>query len=333
MSKKIILGLLLASSFNSFAQENCQELNDDLERLACYDKVLSNYQGTSSVQDTTQPESTPTDETGSDNFNLESMSFKEFTNYFNEQKLLKLSPHYPSYILPASYNSNPNDEVFQELKPGAEVQKMEVKFQFSAKLKLLNDVYNDNWDVWFGYTQTAWWQLYNSAESAPFRDTNYSPEIFASYYSDIDIFGFTLLQTDIGLLHQSNGQSEVLSRSWNRIYANFQLVKGNFMMQFQPWYRLPEDADDDDNPNIEKYLGYANYMLVYKNEDNIYSALIRNNLRSGDNKGSVELSWIFPLYDTAKFYVQYFNGYGESLLDYNHTSNRLSVGILLYDWI
>lgn len=320
MSDKLIISLLLAFSFSSFAQNNCQKISDAAERLACYDSVTSPHQGIPS---------TPT----STDFDLDHMNFTGVSSYFDDQKLLKLSPHHPSYILPASYNNNPNSEVFQQLKPGADVQKMEVKFQFSAKMKLLNDFYNNNWDLWFGYTQTAWWQLYNSAESAPFRDTNYSPEIFASYYSDMDIFGFTLLESSVGLIHQSNGQSEVLSRSWNRIYASFQLVKGDFMLQIQPWYRLPEDASDDDNPNIEKYMGYANYLFVYKSKNNIYSALVRNNLRSDKNKGSVELSWAFPLYDTAKFYVQYFNGYGESLLDYNHSSNRLSIGILLYDWI
>jgi phospholipase A1 len=329
MSKKLIVGLLLAYSSNGFAQVECLDIVDDLERLACYDNAINEPLVPSPSLETTEA----TAEKASTNFNLESMGFAGIINYFDEQKLLKLSPHEPSYILPFSYNGNPNSDIFQQIKPGSEVDKIEVKFQISTKLKLLDDVYNDNWDLWFGYTQTAWWQLYNSGESAPFRDTNYSPEIFASYYSNIEFFGFTLLESDIGLIHQSNGQSEILSRSWNRIYANFQLVRGDYLLEIQPWYRLPEDPEDDDNPNIEKYLGYGNFRLLYKNGEHIYSVLLRNNLRFDDNKGAVELSWTFPLYDTARLYVQYFNGYGESLLDYNHSSNRLSVGILLYDWI
>jgi phospholipase A1 len=334
MSKKLIVSLLLAYSYNSFAQVECLDISDDLDRLACYDNTIKKQQALSPAPDTSNHEinEVSTEKVAAD-FNLESMGFAGVINYFDEQKLLKLSPHEPSYILPFSYNGNPNSDIFQQIKPGVEVDKIEVKFQISTKLKLLDDMYNDNWDLWFGYTQTAWWQLYNSGESAPFRDTNYSPEIFASCYSNIDIFGFTLLESDFGLIHQSNGQSEILSRSWNRIYANFQFVRGDYMLEIQPWYRLPEDPEDDDNPNIEKYLGYGNYRLLYKNGEHIYSVLLRNNLRFDDNKGAVELSWTFPLYDTARLYVQYFNGYGESLLDYNHSSNRLSVGILLYDWI
>lgn len=347
MSKKLIVSLLLAYSSNSFAQGECLDIRDDLERLACYDNKVKKLQtqpqdlDASSDETSSYGKSSAANNQASADFNIERMGFAGVIHYFDNQKLLKLSPHEPSYILPFSYNGNPNDEVFQQLKPGAEVDKIEVKFQISTKLKLLDDVYNDNWDIWFGYTQTAWWQLYNSAESAPFRDTNYSPEVFASYYSDVDILGFTLMETDIGFIHQSNGQSEILSRSWNRIYANFQFVKGNYMLQIKPWYRLPEEPKDDespnpdgdDNPNIERYLGYGDYRLVYKNDEHIYSIHLRNNLKFDDNKGSVELGWTFPLYDTAKLYIQYFNGYGESLLDYNHSSNRLSVGILLYDWI
>lgn len=87
-----------------------------------------------------------------------------------------------------------------------------------------------------------------------------------------------------------------------------------------------------DNPDISKYLGYANYKLSYKGDGIMYSILFRNNLRTNGNKGAVEFSVAQPLYDMAKLYIQYFNGYGESLLDYNHVSNRLSIGILIFNW-
>ncbi len=329
MLKKTVTSLLIACSFNSFAHADCQGISDDGERLACYDNLLSEKQMLHPQPDAAEA----SDVKPPEEFDLDTMNFSQITSYFDDQKLLKLTPHHPSYMLPVSYNNNPNSELFEELKPDLEFDKMEVKFQISGKVKLWDDLYKDNWDIWVGYTQIAWWQLYNTAESAPFRDTNYSPEIFASYYSNFNILGFTLLQSDFGIIHQSNGRPEFISRSWNRIYANFQLAKGNFIMTLQPWYRIPEDADDDDNPDIHKYMGYGNYRFSYKDDDIIYSMLLRNNFRADGNKGAVELSWAFPLYETVQFYVQYFNGYGESLLDYNHSSNRLSLGILLYDWI
>lgn len=261
------------------------------------------------------------------------MDSRDIVSYFNDRQIFQLSPHYPNYILPLSYNAKPNEEAFEQFKPGAELDRFEVKFQISGKFKLLNDIYSDNWDLWFGYTQTAWWQLYNSDESAPFRETNYSPEVFATNYSDVNVLGLNLLQTDIGLIHQSNGRAELLSRSWNRLYANFQLSKGDFLLSIQPWYRLPESEGDDDNPNIERYMGYGNYRLTYKDEGTLYSILIRNNLKFDDNKGAIELHWAFPFYDIVKLYFQYYNGYGESLIDYDHYVNRISLGILIYDWL
>ncbi|MGF1756473.1 phospholipase A [Photobacterium sagamiensis] len=311
MTKQLIISLIVAYSANSLALSDCQDVVDEHERLACYDSSNAKV---------------PTD------FDLDAMNLSEITNYFDERKLFRLTPHLPNYILPASYNDKPNEEIWQQIKPDAEMNHMEVKFQFSGKIKFWDDLYNDNWDLWFGYTQTAWWQLYNSDESAPFRETNYSPEFFASYYSDTNILGFTLLETDIGFIHQSNGRAEALSRSWNRIYANFKLGKGNFLLSLQPWYRIPEDDEDDDNPDIHKYMGYGNYRLSYKNEGHLYSILLRNNFAS-DNKGAVELSWAFPVYDTVKIYLQYYNGYGESLIDYDHYVNRASLGILIYDWL
>jgi len=101
----------------------------------------------------------------------------------------------------------------------------------------------------------------------------------------------------------------------------------------QPWYRLPEAANEDDNPDIERYLGHANYLAVYRwTEDRTLSLKLNNNLRS-DNRTSVELGYSFPMGDSVKGFVQYFNGYGESLIDYNQRVQRIGIGIMLNDWL
>jgi phospholipase A1 len=63
--------------------------------------------------------------------------------------------------------------------------------------------------------------------------------------------------------------------------------------------------------------------------------MLRNHLESGFKKGAAELSWSFALwkYRFLKGYVQYFNGYGESLIDYNQHSNSLGIGLLVTDWL
>lgn len=100
----------------------------------------------------------------------------------------------------------------------------------------------------------------------------------------------------------------------------------------QPWYRIPE-ASEDDNSDISKYMGYANYLAVYKlSDDRTFSLRLMNNLRS-DNRSSVEFGYSFSMGDTIKGFFQYYNGYGESLIDYNHRIERFGIGIMLNDWL
>jgi phospholipase A1 len=137
--------------------------------------------------------------------------------------------------------------------------------------------------------------------------------------------------------HQSNGRGGNLSRSWNRVYANLQFEKDNLVVSVKPWWRIPEDKKDDpldaagdDNPDIEKYLGHFEFTTLYRRGDHEWSLMLRNNLRS-DNKGAVQLEWAFPLWRGVRGYAQYFNGYGESLIDYNAHMERIGIGILLTD--
>jgi len=61
--------------------------------------------------------------------------------------------------------------------------------------------------------------------------------------------------------------------------------------------------------------------------------MIRDNLDFSDNHGALQLGWSFPVTNKVKGYVQWFNGYGESLIDYNSYSNSIGVGIKLSDWL
>jgi outer membrane phospholipase A len=189
-------------------------------------------------------------------------------------------------------------------------------------------------DIWVAYTQLAFWQLYNSAFSSPFRDTNYEPEVLVNLRTDYKILGFDGRFLNIGYNHQSNGRSRPLSRSWNRIVANVGFEKDNFNLLLKTWYRLPEEDCNDDNPDITRYMGYGELWGTLYWKKQRFAVMLRNNLRS-ENLGAVQLDWSFPLpliSDKFSIYVQYFNGYGESLLDYNTSVNRISAGFMLVDW-
>ncbi|EAL5466791.1 phospholipase, partial [Campylobacter coli] len=49
-----------------------------------------------------------------------------------------------------------------------------------------------------------------------------------------------------------------------------------------------------------------------------------------DNKGAVQVDIGYDIFDNGIYwYLQYFNGYGESLIDYNKRLQRLSTGFLI----
>ena len=243
-----------------------------------------------------------------------------------------LTPHRANYILPVAYNDSPNSGVYGSPITEADIDKTEIKFQISIKYKLFDDIYKNNGDFYIAYTNLSYWQAYNSNYSSPFRDTNHEPEAWLQFDTDYELFGgFNLRLIGVGFLHQSNGRTEPLSRSWNRLFMNFVFEKENFALAVKPWYRIPEDDEDDDNPDIEKYLGYGELRAAYRWNDHTFSLMFRNNLRDSGNKGAVELGWSFPLYRKLKGYVQYFNGYGQSILDYNDCANTIGAGIALSD--
>jgi phospholipase A1 len=271
-----------------------------------------------------------------------------------EKNIFALWPYRPNYLLPVAYNSSPNEDAQLDIDPQAKTQYTEAKFQISFKMKVWEDLVRGSLkniienntgikgiDVWIAYTQQSFWQLYNSAFSSPFRDTNYEPEMLFNIRTQYEIPGLmgTKLQfINAGFNHQSNGRSVPLSRGWNRIVANFGVEKDNFGLLFKTWYRIPEDETSDDNPDISRYMGYGELWGTLYWKKQRFAVMLRNNLRS-ENFGAVQLDWSIPLSainkelgDKFSFYIQYFNGYGESLLDYNTSSNRISAGFMLADW-
>jgi|GEM_PF-131663 phospholipase A1 len=250
-------------------------------------------------------------------------------------------PHKPNYLLPVTFNNRPNQASLDAIGEGREVDNIEVKFQVSFKTPIWEEVFGENSALFFAYTGQSYWQAYNSDVSSPFRETNHEPEVFASWATDWKVGGWQIPIFSTGVSHQSNGQSGLKSRSWNRLYARIAFEKDRWVVLFNPWWRIPEERKDDplqpdgdDNPDIDDYMGYFELYSAYKWDEQNFGIMIRNNLRS-DNKGSVQLDWTFPLDDDGKLrgYVQYFNGYGESLIDYNRHVNRLGVGFVLTDWL
>ncbi len=243
-----------------------------------------------------------------------------------------ITPYRTNYLLPFTYNARPNDAPFRDTDPRYEVQNAEVKFQISFKIKLWQDVLGRDVDLWAGYTQLSFWQFYDFAGSAPFRETDFEPELLLQFRTDFGLAGFRARYFHVGMNHQSNGRARPQSRSWNRVVGNVGLERGDLVLILGAWYRIPERKTEDDNPGIEDFLGYGQANLLYFRGGHRFGLMVRNNLRARGNRGALQLEWSFPLIRWVSGYVQYFNGYGESLLDYNASSNRIGVGFSLREW-
>ncbi len=238
--------------------------------------------------------------------------------------------HRANCALVFSYNFTPNPAPLQEVDPAKTLVNPEVTFQLSFKAKLWQDVLGQKMDLWFAYTQRSFWQLYNFDDSSPFRETNYEPEVLLNFRTRFSLLGLKARFVQVGLNHQSNGQSEPLSRSWNRIVANAGLERGPVSLLLKGWYRVP-DADDD-NPGLTHYMGCGEVWGYYFLGRHRLGVMLRDNLNFRENRGAIQLEWSFPLFAMVAGYVQYFHGYGESLLDYDHRVNRIGVGFILSDW-
>jgi len=308
--------------------EECARIEDAAERLKCYDELAGRKPPDTAAGRETIAKKTPEEAQEIPTY------LEKLWDLDRESRRGKFAVkfHRSNYILPFTYVEHPNEEPIREDDPTRELKNPEVKFQLSFKVKLWQDILGRNMDLWFGYTQKSFWQLYDLDESSPFRETDYEPELLLNFRTNYDLLGLKGRFINVGINHQSNGQTDPLSRSWNRFVANFGFERGNFVLLLNTWLRIPEDSDDDDNPDIESYLGYGELWGYYYWNQHRLSMMVRNNFNFDDNHGAVQLEWAFPLMERVSGYIQYFHGYGESLLDYNHSIRRIGLGFIIKDW-
>jgi phospholipase A1 len=252
-----------------------------------------------------------------------------------------------SWIGSDSVNTQPSSPSSENTTAAAQpYNSNETRIQLSVRTKIAQGLLTRNQallrdSLWFGYTQQSYWQLFNGELSRPFRTTDHEPEITYIYPTDAELpGGWRWRYSGASLVHQSNGQSLPLSRSWNRFVLQTGIENGDqFRLQARLWKRINENAANDDNPNISDLIGRAEVAAFWNvNPDNTLGATVRHSLRENAN-GSVRLEWLKKLGTGSagtesglRFHTQLFNGYGDSLVDYNRKRTVLSVGLSLVDW-
>lgn len=221
----------------------------------------------------------------------------------------------------------------------------ETRIQVSVRTKIAQGMLTDRASglsdsLWFGYTQQSYWQLFSPDLSRPFRSTDHEPELVYVYPSTLALPGdWKLRYTGAGLVHQSNGQSLPLSRSWNRAYLMAGFEKADqWRVQARAWQRLHESNGSDDNPDISDYIGRGELAVGWNlDKHNTLGLTLRHALRS-EGRGSVRLEWLKALgsdsghKNALRLHTQLFSGYGDSLIDYNVRRTVLSLGLSLVDF-
>jgi len=330
----------------------CASIEADRERLACYDRAAGRKAPAKATTRDVVATAAPTDQVPTERTTVASgAAAPQATpaapvasapdslidaawglNPDSSRYLISL--YRPNYFLLGRYSDRPNDAPFDVLfnafdKTDAELDSTEAEFQLSFKARLWATD-DRRLGVWAAYTQRSQWQVYNSDLSAPFRETNYEPEVFVSYNPALSFGGLDWRLLNVGYNHQSNGRSDPISRSWDRVFAEFGVERGDFALLVRPWVVI--DDGGDDNPDITDYMGWGDVTATYKWEGNSFTVMGRGNPETG--KGTVQLTWMSPpVLGPLRAYVEAFSGYGDSLIDYNWYQNTIGVGVSLNDYL
>lgn len=351
LSAALYAALVSPASAATADIRQCVPIADAAERLKCYDALASAQRQTDASPEVPVPEQASRGPVAVEHPHREHAPRVRsyLTRAWNLDgrgrdggtQLTPLRPYRTSYLIARSssrQNAQPNSPA-----PGhvtatpLDFDSLEAKFQFSFKAEIMNYRHIsllgfDDFRLWGAYTQQSNWQAFNTRNSSPFRDTDYEPELIATFGTGEER-GFRML--NVGLVHQSNGKGNTDSRSWNRAYLQGGWEWDDLSILARGWWRIPENIANDDNPDIVNYMGRADAVIRWEpDRTQSISLLLRNNLQFGQNRGFMQLDWTTPVFvgKSAKLHAQVTSGFGESLIDYNHRQTTFGLGVSFREW-
>jgi phospholipase A1 len=313
----------------------CAGIADGAMRLACYDEAMRRHEPApvSPEPQVFAHERGPATPTAAARSLLDT---RWELDADRKQGAFHIRAYKPVYLLPFFFTSHTNElpsspAPDRTVTTPRDLQPFEAVYQLSLKTKLWENIFGDNGDLWTGYTQVSHWQIYHGHESRPFSETNYEPDLTLAFRTDYNVLGWNGRLFGISADHQSNGQSKPLSRSWNRAILDIGFEREDWTLIVRPWWRIHEG--NDDNPDITDYMGRGDVQLVHVWHDQQFALMARHSLRAGDRShGALQFDWAFPLAGELRAHVQAFDGYGQSLIDYNHKAWYVGVGLSLLEW-
>lgn len=201
----------------------------------------------------------------------------------------------------------------------------DVKFQLSFMFRLTEATLPWKSFLFLMYTQKTFWNVFQ--ESLPMRDINFNPGIGWSkpFFSKDRYMGkLTLL-----LEHESNGRDGEASRSWNKVSLCASTIIDEWLMVHAKYW-IPI-IDGGNNKDILRYCGIFQGGVVLTTPNKVWSWGLTWVKRKGWNLNFNtiwEASWRVSEKMNLNLYLQYYNGYGENLIDYKQFHSRLRAGIV-----
>ncbi len=245
------------------------------------------------------------------------------------ENMQAINLYMPNFVLPFYYTQSTPNQIYASdfIRGGQRLLHKEFEGQISIKVPVLRNVFHTHSNIYAAYTQLVMWQFY--AKSQYFRETDYMPEVFLEQHYGKHWLG------RYAIVHQSNGRGIPMERSWNRVYAEGIYSNHNLMISVKPWWLVFQHASSTvHNPDITHYMGHGRILMAYKMSNNIVLSLTsRNNVESNFKRGYEEVDMSFPLFGHFKGYIKVVSGYGQTLIEYNHYTNAVGIGVVLNDWI
>ncbi|MES2887977.1 MAG: phospholipase A [Pseudomonadota bacterium] len=352
---------LLASSVPAWAAPDapdparwaeCAAIGPAADRLSCYDKLAgrapsapvpaSSAEAQATVPAPTSllaPKDTPLAAASPQQRRTDPSLLSTYWELESQDKrgTFNLTGYRPNYALPVHLTSRINrapQSPTQAVVPTPAYRDVEAKFQLSFRTKAVQDIGFDNADLWFAFTQQTMWQVWNGEDSKPFRNTDYEPELMyvvpvPSSFQALPQ-GWKWRYAQFGLAHQSNGQSDPLSRSWNRVYLGSGFERGDWTLSARVARRLSENPSTDNNPDLVSYRGRGELQATWSPGVSTASVLYRSTLRD-TQFGALQLEWTYPVFQNqpngVRYFLQLYHGYGETLTDYNFRQTSLGLGL------
>jgi phospholipase A1 len=243
-------------------------------------------------------------------------------SFFNEYL------HSPLYV--ESYETTYFMPFSMDFRKHGDREAVEVSFQISFKKDIVKNISPIGFNIGIAFTQTAWWQLY--AFSNPFRETNYGPEFYVNFPFHRESGGAGIFCHGItaAAAHKSNGRGDGNNRSWNRVYLEAPISIKWFLFIPRVWWSFIGIGDDFSEADIPRYMGMCDLTIVNRWNSHVLRVYGRSNFNFRNIKAALRVDYSYPIAATGfYFYLHYFLGYGESLIDYNRPVNKIGAGLAL----